>query len=73
MSGNLILRFTKSKVKHYDEYVAPKPHPLELKPQISLFDIIRIDEERNSITIFMELFMNWNDTRILLTAKNESS
>ena len=67
------MRFTKSKVKHYDEYVVPKPHPLELKPQISLFDIIRIDEERNSITIFMELFMNWNDTRILLTAKNESS
>ena len=40
--------------------------PLEIKPSLNFLNLARFDEQQKSITIFVTLMTEWNDTRLSL-------
>ena len=52
--------------------IVSRPIPRILKPTINILDITNIDEIDNSISILVDVSVAWNDSRLLLTAKNSS-
>ena len=44
-----------------------KPYPTVLDVKVFFKDIIEIDEQRNSISIQMELWTLWNDSGLALS------
>ena len=47
------------------------PYPVSLDVEITLKDIIRIDQDLNSISVRLELFTNWIDNGLGLSDEKE--
>mgnify|MGYP001195437232 FL=1 len=54
---------------HYDPFLPPLPWPVLVKPTIFIKEISNVDVEAKSISLFLELFVSWKDSRI--TVKNQ--
>ena len=54
------------------ESCAIKPHPLILAPTFTLLDIVEVDDEKNSLTILVDVSVEWNDTRLTMKGTNKS-
>ena len=50
--------------KKYSKLDFPKPSPCHIHTDFRISEIARIDEEKQTITIVMQLDFEWNDTRI---------
>ena len=51
---------------HYDIFEVPQPRPVTLEVLLNVQDIIEVDEDDKSLTIFIDLKVFWNDSRLLL-------
>ena len=56
---------------NYDKSYPPDPRPMYLNQTITLFDIVEFDQDARTVTLFMQIYLFWNDTRI--TKKFNSS
>ena len=59
-------------VKVYESNEVPEPHPLILAPTFTLHDIVEVDDEKNSLTILVDVSVEWNDTRLTMKGTNKS-
>lgn len=50
----------------YDMSGPNKPYPSKLTPSIEIHDIVEFNPEEKSVTFLLEIFLQWNDTRLEL-------
>ena len=62
------LRLCKIKAS-YDKTFPPNP-PMFLHQSITLYEIVDFDSEQQTVTVFLQLFTWWNDTRLTLTSSD---
>lgn len=48
----------------YDKSFPAAPNPNHFFDVIEIYDVVELDSEDQSITLFLQLTMAWNDTRI---------
>ena len=64
---NCSISHTKSAVCFKNETAYSNPFPAILGVQVHLKDIIEVNEQKNSISIQMELWTFWSDHRLALS------
>ena len=50
----------------------PSDPPMYLKTVVSLYDVIDFNEEEQTVTVFLQLFTSWNDTRLILKSSDKN-
>ena len=50
---------------------APKPRPLHIDIKISVEDVTEVDEEKETVTLSLQITLEWNDTRLSLNQTKE--
>ena len=48
----------------YDRREVAQPHPLLLKPDILILDIIEVNEFESTMDILVEIWLKWTDSRL---------
>ena len=48
----------------------PEPHPATVYPVLDIYDITEIDEADQTVTIFADILISWEDPGISFTATN---
>ena len=54
-------------VNNYHPSMASKPWPTNVKILIDILEIVDFDWNHNTLTIFVQLWTMWNDTRLSLS------
>ena len=54
-------------VNDYDPNMASKPWPTNVKIFMDIQEIVNFDWDHNTVTIFVEFWTMWNDTRLSIT------
>ena len=49
----------------------PKPRPLHIDIRISVEDVTEVDEEKETVTLSLQITLEWNDTRLSLNQSKE--
>ena len=61
------------KLEHdYHPGEVPEPKPLKVQMQIRILNIVDLNWEENSMTIFVQLMTLWNDSRITVKSGAEN-
>ena len=61
------------KLEHnYHPGEVPEPKPLKVQMQIRILNIVDLNWEENSMTIFVQLMTLWNDSRITVKSGEEN-
>ena len=61
------------KLEHdYHPGAVPEPKPLKVQMQIRILNIVDLNWEENSMTIFVQLMTLWNDSRITVKSGAEN-
>jgi hypothetical protein len=55
----------------YDKTFPPNP-PMYLHQSVKLWDILDFNTEEQTVTVFLQLFTWWNDTRLTLTSSDSN-
>ena len=48
----------------YDKSYPPDPRPIYLNQTITIFDIVDFNQDDRTVTLFLQLYIFWNDTRL---------
>ena len=48
----------------YNKNVIPKPLPCKIQPSLFMRDVFNIDDEKDTITMSLEVTIAWFDTRL---------
>ena len=51
---------------NYDRREVAQPHPLLLKPEILILDIIEVNELESTMDLLIEIWLKWTDSRLSL-------
>ena len=54
----------------YDMSGPNKPYPSILTPSIEIHDIVEVNPGEKSVTLLLEIFLQWNDTRLELNSSD---
>ena len=55
---------------------SPKPEgqfPIQLEPMLTFINVANVDENENTVTVFLSLALYWNDTRVNLSNNTEGT
>ena len=55
----------------YEKTFPPNP-PMYLDQSVKLWDILDFNPEEQTVTVFLQLFTWWNDTRLTLTSSDSN-
>ena len=50
----------------------PKPHPISVIPILNLEDLHDVDVERETITVYVTILLQWEDFSISVTMPNDT-
>ena len=50
----------------------PSDPPMYLNQTIRLYDVVDFNDEEQTVTIFLQLFTWWDDTRLTLTSSDKN-
>jgi hypothetical protein len=56
----------------YQNNVPPEPFPALLNSKVAITDIVDVNTESNTMTIFADIILVWNDSAISLHGGNDS-
>ena len=54
-------------VNNYDPNMGSKPWPTNVKILMDILEIVDFDWNHNTVTIFVQFWTMWNDTRLSIT------
>ena len=57
-------------VNNYDPNMASKPWPTNVKIFMDILEIVDFDWNYNTVTIFVQFWTMWNDTRLSITIES---
>ena len=65
--------FLVDKIEDYVSTNNPEPFPTLVDTFLSIIDVIRVDEERQTVTLLLKMQLSWYDLRLDVDRSNEDT
>ena len=56
----------------YDLSGPSKPYPSKLTPSIEIHDVVEFNPDEKSLSLLLEIHLQWNDSRLFLKSGDEN-